>query len=438
MVRGAASSPKAGGEPKQAKTARDDVEEGHLAKDQAALKVERKVEGMEGKEAKDVQGKDQGVKVEKEQGHKAKEEEDKGTEKEEQPEDIIKRHMKQEDEYYHEAFTDEEAEEERHRHEAASKLKEEPKKDEEGKVSEEEQKVRAELERVARDLPENTLEEGHIFFFYRPKVGNLPTHSVDDVQRFHFVMQPTVRKGATSDQLKCRLIVVGKKKLPSVTRHERFFAFVAEVADSVEEITGGMGEHGYMTGTRGQRSQGAARLAGSGAYSLCAKVPASGYKGRRPGDVRLAYHLELPVEGEEGDCQRELGLDRSGYFVLTIKNPATKETSKAAGLPTAGPKPEYTEEQAEQLVGYQWAGPYKDVTVLDYKGTELLLIGGRNQQLQTSIGPAADHLEALAQRDTDEAQKEKGKDKKEALTAQLQERLGPAPDISPSKDGQWK
>jgi len=29
--------------------------------------------------------------------------------------------------------------------------------------------------------------------------------------------------------------------------------------------------------------------------------------------------LELPVEGEEGDCQRELGLDRSGYFVISVK-----------------------------------------------------------------------------------------------------------------------
>jgi len=32
------------------------------------------------------------------------------------------------------------------------------------------------------------------------QVGNLPTESVDDIQRFHFVMQPTVRKGAASEE----------------------------------------------------------------------------------------------------------------------------------------------------------------------------------------------------------------------------------------------
>jgi hypothetical protein len=28
--------------------------------------------------------------------------------------------------------------------------------------------------------------------------------------------------------LQCRLIIVGKKKLPSVARHERYYAFVGE------------------------------------------------------------------------------------------------------------------------------------------------------------------------------------------------------------------
>lgn len=37
-----------------------------------------------------------------------------------------------------------------------------------------------------------------------------------------------VLKLETPALLQCRLIIVGKKKLPDITRHERFFAFVRE------------------------------------------------------------------------------------------------------------------------------------------------------------------------------------------------------------------
>lgn len=35
--------------------------------------------------------------------------------------------------------------------------------------------------------------------------------------------------------------------------------------------------------------------------------------------------------------------------VVSVKNPALKEESKAAGLPAAGPKPEFTREQEDQM-----------------------------------------------------------------------------------------
>lgn len=46
-----------------------------------------------------------------------------------------------------------------------------------------------------------------------------------DVQRFYLLLQPQTPAGGS-----CRLIVVGKKKLPDTKRHERFFAFVGELA----------------------------------------------------------------------------------------------------------------------------------------------------------------------------------------------------------------
>jgi hypothetical protein len=42
-----------------------------------------------------------------------------------------------------------------------------------------------------------------------------------DVQRFFMLLQPQQPSGGS-----CRLLVVGKKKLPNPAKHERYFAFV--------------------------------------------------------------------------------------------------------------------------------------------------------------------------------------------------------------------
>jgi hypothetical protein len=44
-----------------------------------------------------------------------------------------------------------------------------------------------------------------------------------DVQRFFMLLQPQQPSGGS-----CRLVVIGKKKLPSPAKHERYFAFVGE------------------------------------------------------------------------------------------------------------------------------------------------------------------------------------------------------------------
>jgi hypothetical protein len=43
------------------------------------------------------------------------------------------------------------------------------------------------------------------------------------VQRFFMLLQPQQPAGGS-----CRLVVVGKKKLPNPAKHERYFAFVGE------------------------------------------------------------------------------------------------------------------------------------------------------------------------------------------------------------------
>lgn len=66
---------------------------------------------------------------------------------------------------------------------------------------------------------------------HRPKVttpGSLRDVTVSDlsdVQRMYLLLEPHSPPGG-----KCRLMVVGKKRLPDTSKHERFFAFIGERA----------------------------------------------------------------------------------------------------------------------------------------------------------------------------------------------------------------
>ncbi|KAG2493391.1 hypothetical protein HYH03_008520 [Edaphochlamys debaryana] len=278
-------------------------------------------------------------------------------------------------------------------------------------------------------LPPGALEEGHIFFFYRPKVQQLQPSSLDDVARFYIAMQPRHRRppagkdemadtlapsaraddagekiataegGNKADEkeeaggsketgsegeggsggggaeaagggLPCRLIVVGKKRLPDARRHDRFFGFVSAVAPTVADLTAGMGEEHYATKTRGERTQPAARAAGRGTYSIFSRL-----HGKTRTHTELAYLLQLPTE--PGEAQRELGIAPSARYVICIKNP----NNKRPGAPSAGPEPAYTPAQRSAFAGgTAWVGA-EEVSLLDVQGTELLLIGAREEAL---------------------------------------------------------
>lgn len=63
-----------------------------------------------------------------------------------------------------------------------------------------------------------------------------------------------------------RLIVVGKKKLPSVSKRERFFGFCEATGASVDDLTSKMGDTSYDTKTMGKRTNPSAHAAGQGEY----------------------------------------------------------------------------------------------------------------------------------------------------------------------------
>ena len=59
-------------------------------------------------------------------------------------------------------------------------------------------------------------------------------------------------------------MVVGKKKMPSVQKRERFFGFCEATGSSVDELTSKMGDASYDTKTMGQRTNPSALAAGQG------------------------------------------------------------------------------------------------------------------------------------------------------------------------------
>lgn len=75
------------------------------------------------------------------------------------------------------------------------------------------------------------VEEGRIYFLYRPRVNVDHPTSVNDIQRFFMILAPTSRPKAHF-----RLLIIGKKRLPIADRHERFFGFVEATAGTARFI----------------------------------------------------------------------------------------------------------------------------------------------------------------------------------------------------------
>jgi hypothetical protein len=63
---------------------------------------------------------------------------------------------------------------------------------------------------MSREDASQIVEQGDIFFFYRPKVGAEEVSSTEDVQRFYMVT------ALEEKDRKHRLFILGRKKLPEI------------------------------------------------------------------------------------------------------------------------------------------------------------------------------------------------------------------------------
>jgi hypothetical protein len=195
----------------------------------------------------------------------------------------------------------------------------------------------------------DVLENGDIYFFYRPRVGQDSVGSLGEVQRSLIVL-----RSRRSQRL--RLIVVGRKRLPDIGTHERLWTFVDEVAERPEQLHDALRGRTYPTSTRGERVQPPARPVAEGAYALA-----------RHGDhTHLAYQLERPDRA--GEPQRELNIEPEASYVISVKNPRAPSARRSGRSAPELPG------QLQDRFGNRRFIPVDPPDFLDYPGVELVLV----------------------------------------------------------------
>lgn len=198
------------------------------------------------------------------------------------------------------------------------------------------------------------LEEGNIYFMYRPRVNQGDVQGLKDVQRFYLALSPKGKR-------RYRLMVMPKKQLPDIKDGgQKFWGFVEKVSRKATDVENELDQEVYGTKTRGERVQSEARPAGEGVYAIA-----------RHGDhTHLVYVLELP--DEPGKVQQALNIEEEGSYIISVKNP-DQPSPKGVGLDE--------ERQADfpkKLQGRFRGRRFADIDppdFLNYEGAELLFIG---------------------------------------------------------------
>src|ERR687886_2504302 len=152
------------------------------------------------------------------------------------------------------------------------------------------------------------LEQGDIYFFYRPKKAAEKVKGIEDVRRFFMVTAPEEKVQDTSNSKNknqlYRLFVIGKKSLPEVRKTEaraskRYWARVGGIFKDANELTKELLADEFRKGD-------AARPVGEGKYAIV----------KHQNHAELAYVLELPKE--PGEAQKELGIEKEASYIVTV------------------------------------------------------------------------------------------------------------------------
>jgi len=222
---------------------------------------------------------------------------------------------------------------------------------------------------MSREDKSKTVEQGDIFFFYRPKVGTEEVSNIGDIQRFYMVTVPE-----TKDR-KYRLFVLGRKQLPEIiggksTSEERNWALNTLTTNNPDDIRKELIAVEYETETRGKRRMAAATPAGEGKYSIV----------KHDNHTELAYVLELPEI--PGPTQKEFEINKEASYIVSVKNPDIQIPGFKAFEKR---KPQYPERIKKEFGDRRWIN-VEDPELLNYENTQMLLIGARKKAVQEELG----------------------------------------------------
>jgi hypothetical protein len=199
------------------------------------------------------------------------------------------------------------------------------------------------------------LEQGDIFFFYRPKVKSEKVESIDDVRRFFIVLAPESKN-------LYRLLVIGKKSLPEIREtearsSERYWARVGGIFNDPTQLTKELLSKEFREGDM-------ARPVGEGKYAIVDHNK----------HTELAYVLELPKE--IGEAQKELGIEKEASYIITVINP--KIPKREEYLPSTEDAPKYPESVLNDFNNDEKFVPLsRNLKFIDYQNAQIILIGAR-------------------------------------------------------------
>ena len=220
-----------------------------------------------------------------------------------------------------------------------------------------------------REDKSQIVEQGGIFFFYRPKVGTEKVTRIKDVQHFYMVTAPEGRDS------KYRLFMLGRKQLPEIvesksTSEERNWALKTLITNNPEDIHKELLAAEYETETKGKRRMAAAAPVGEGKHCIV----------KHDNRTELAYVLELPEI--PGTTQKEFELKKEASYIVSVKNPDIQ----IPGFKTCEKrKPDYPASIKQKFGDRRWIN-IENQDLLNYENVQLLIIGVRRKDVEEELG----------------------------------------------------
>jgi hypothetical protein len=224
------------------------------------------------------------------------------------------------------------------------------------------------------------LEQGDIYFFYRPKKDAQEVKGIDDVRSFFMVTAPEKRRAGREGEAKedfstyssksqlYRLFVIGKKSLPEVRKtearaSEKYWARVGGIFKDANELTREILSDEFRRGD-------AARPVGEGKYAIVK---------HHQNHTELAYVLELPKE--PGEAQKELSIEKEASYIISVinpKKPAVSSVADGGKYPSTEEIPMYPEELLKEFGDNDtFVSLSRDIRFLDYQNAQVLLTAAR-------------------------------------------------------------